>query len=1015
MKDENIFLIVSGALGSTSVPKVHPVSQINSIFVFCGNKSRHEQWAKDWVKVTGVYTDIESICEVLKEQTKQCDRDSTSISITNAKSANELEATFMYTTLFKEIILEIKYDQDEINKMANECRQMYPENEYESQIINEFEHKYYEKSAIWWYTRHCFLYQLLNRALRTFETSVIVAMGFFIQGLHRRIEELHSQQRNSFNRPFVVYRGQGLSETDFDKLKQSHGGLLSFNNFLSTSQDRSISQIFAREALDKAENMAILFRIDINPELTSSPFAALDEKESYFGTQEREILFSMNSIFRIGQVKQIESNARLYEIQLTLTNNNDELLQGLTDKIREEVSGSSGWHQLGKLLIQSGDFKKAEQLYDLLLERANPDDEGEISFLNHQLGLVHKESTQKHSNIMRNQSWKSLPPNHPDLATSYGNIGQVYSKMGEYSKALEYYEKSMEIQRKSLPPNHPDLATSYNNIGQVYSNMGEYSKALEYYEKSMEIRRKSLPPNHPDLATSYNNIGQVYSNMGEYSKALEYYEKSMEIQRKSLPPNHPDLATSYSNIGQVYSNMGEYSKALEYYEKSMEITRKSLPPNHPDLATSYGNIGGVYSKMGEYSKALEYYEKSMEIKRKSLPPNHPDLATSYNNIGLVYSNMGEYSKALEYYEKSHGNLCENLSLQIIPDLATSYNNIGSSLFQHGRVLQSTRILWERSRNHEKISPSKSSWLGNELQQHWWSLFQHGRVLKSTRILWEINGNPEKISPSKSSWLGNELRQHWSSLFQHGRVLQSTRILWERSIEITRKSLPPNHPDLGPTSYSNIRWSLSVQNERVLQSSLILSRRLWKSRENLSLQIILTWQRVTATLVKFIPTWESTPKHSNIMRNQWKSRENLSLQIILTWQRVTATLVKFIPTWESTPKHSNIMRNQWKSRENLSLQIILTWQRVTATLVEFIPKWESTPKHSNIMRNQWKSEKISPSKSSQLGNELQQHWWSLFGHGRVLKSTRILWEIPESMWNLSLQIIPAWQRATTTLA
>ena len=235
MKDENIFLIVSGAVGSTIVPQIHSMSQINSIFVFCENKSLHDAWTKEWVKVNGVHTDIGSICQVLKEQTKQCDRDSTSISITNTRKANELEATFMYTTLFKEIILEIKYDDDEIEKVAGECRRLYSENEDELRIIKEFEQKYCEKSAIWWYTRQCFTFQLLNRALRTFDTDIILTMGIFIQGLHRRIAEHYLQQRSSFDQPFIAYRGQGLTETDFHKMKQSDGSLLSFNNFLSTS------------------------------------------------------------------------------------------------------------------------------------------------------------------------------------------------------------------------------------------------------------------------------------------------------------------------------------------------------------------------------------------------------------------------------------------------------------------------------------------------------------------------------------------------------------------------------------------------------------------------------------------------------------------------------------------------------------------------------------------------------------------------------------------------------------
>ncbi|CAF4944957.1 unnamed protein product, partial [Rotaria sp. Silwood2] len=59
--------------------------------------------------------------------------------------------------------------------------------------------------------------------------------------------------------------------------------------------------------------------------------------------------------------------------------------------------------------------------------------------------------------------------------------------------------------------------------------MGEYSKALSSYERSLEIWKIALPPNHPDFAQSYNNIGNVYYNMGEYSKALSSYERSLEI------------------------------------------------------------------------------------------------------------------------------------------------------------------------------------------------------------------------------------------------------------------------------------------------------------------------------------------------------------------------------------------------------------------------------------------------------------------------------------------------------
>ncbi len=40
--------------------------------------------------------------------------------------------------------------------------------------------------------------------------------------------------------------------------------------------------------------------------------------------------------------------------------------------------------------------------------------------------------------------------------------------------------------------------------------MSKYTKALEYYEKSLKIRLKLLGEEHVDTAANYNNIGFVY-------------------------------------------------------------------------------------------------------------------------------------------------------------------------------------------------------------------------------------------------------------------------------------------------------------------------------------------------------------------------------------------------------------------------------------------------------------------------------------------------------------------------
>ena len=249
---------------------------------------------------------------------------------------------------------------------------------------------------------------------------------------------------------------------------------------------------------------------------------------------------------------------------------------------------------------------------------------------------------------------------------------QEYFSLYDFSLSLS--EILLEIRGRVLGQNHPDIATSYNNIGVIYSDKGDYDKALEYHLKAMEIRESVLGANHPDTAMSYNNIGNVYFYKGDYDKALEYYLKAVKIKESVLGVNHPYTATSYNNIGEIYSDKGDYDKALEYYLEAVKIKESVLGANHPDTAMSYNNIGNVYSDKGDYDKALEYHLKAMEIREKVLGEDHINTVYSYNDIAWTYHLLGKYDDALSYVEKAVKVSLDDA--HIIYTLATVYQGLG---------------------------------------------------------------------------------------------------------------------------------------------------------------------------------------------------------------------------------------------------------------------------------------------------------------------------------------------------
>ena len=115
--------------------------------------------------------------------------------------------------------------------------------------------------------------------------------------------------------------------------------------------------------------MGILFTITIDPSKSSVPFASVDRISQFPG--EDEILFSMHAVFRISEIKPINETNRLFEVELTLTSDNDEDLLQLTESIRKTIPGPTGWNQLGYLLLQLQQAEGAQQIYETLLDPNN--------------------------------------------------------------------------------------------------------------------------------------------------------------------------------------------------------------------------------------------------------------------------------------------------------------------------------------------------------------------------------------------------------------------------------------------------------------------------------------------------------------------------------------------------------------------------------------------------------------------------------------------------------------------
>ncbi|CAF1133699.1 unnamed protein product [Rotaria sp. Silwood1] len=338
-----------------------------------------------------------------------------------------------------EILITMKHDKRSIQEFVAYCRDSHG-NEFPKRDIEQFQQEYHEHSPIWWYTAPHFLYSVLQHSLETLDFEAIIKLGFFIRDLHEQLGKLHSEQfKKGKGKLLTVYRGQGLPKSDLQKLKSHVGGLLSFNHFLSTSPDRLISIANARQAAENQESVRVLFVITVDLSISSTPFANIRDLQYY--SSHESVLFTTHSVFRIERIQQMDKESRFWQVQLTMMEHNDGYWSSLTEFMRNEIQGPTEYHRLGNLLRKICGFEKAFHLCMMPLKQIDDDFE----------------------------TWNF-----------YYQLGMIKIELGDYTGAISYFQKSIQVYEKKSAINDPHLAASYTNLGLVYANLGEYSKAISW-------------------------------------------------------------------------------------------------------------------------------------------------------------------------------------------------------------------------------------------------------------------------------------------------------------------------------------------------------------------------------------------------------------------------------------------------------------------------------------------------------------------------------------------------------
>lgn len=152
-------------------------------------------------------------------------------------------------------------------------------------------------------------------------------------------------------------------------------------------------------------------------------------------------------------------------------------------------------------------------------------------------------------------------------AISLNKLGLLEVEEGEIQKGMANLLLAQEKDRLAGAP-QPE---PFNNLGYAYELLGEKQKAIQNYQKTLDLTR-SLG-DRKNEATALNNLGDTYYSLGDWETALRYFQQALDLFRALK--NRSQEATLLNNLGTVHLRLGRFEEADRALEQALQLSRET--------------------------------------------------------------------------------------------------------------------------------------------------------------------------------------------------------------------------------------------------------------------------------------------------------------------------------------------------------------------------------------------------------------------------------------------------------
>ena len=238
------------------------------------------------------------------------------------------------------------------------------------------------------------------------------------------------------------------------------------------------------------------------------------------------------------------------------------------------------------------------------------------------------------------------------LAYTYGTISNALVERKEFVDGLNYLQMTEQIfieLKDSM-----NIGRCRNSYGYVYERIGQYDKAVEFYNKALAIFLKF--EFIPAMILSHLNLTDIFTNQKKFNKAEEHIMQALDLQSHEKNSKENDETEIYKTAAEFYIAKRDWDNSNKYLKKLIDINKAR--GNNFGEANGYILSATMRLKTGELTKVKSDLDKAKPLIRSEISELVYRWKSAMAEYFIKTGNFSGAEKLLEECQKFYSEVSD---------------------------------------------------------------------------------------------------------------------------------------------------------------------------------------------------------------------------------------------------------------------------------------------------------------------------------------------------------------------